>query len=327
MKLSRRKLLHLAAGAAAMPAASRIARAQAYPTRQVRWIVGFSAGGLSDIVARLMAQWLTARLGQPFLVENRPGAATNIATEFVVRAPADGYTLLMATPANATSAAFYNNLNFNFIHDIAAVAGIIRAANVMAVHPSVPATSVPEFIAYAKANPGKLNFASAGNGTNVHLIGELFKLRTGLNLVHVPYRGSAPALTDMISGRVQLMFDNLPSSIEYLRAGKLRALAVTTATRSPALPDIPTMGDFIPGFEASVWQGVGVPRNTPPEIIEKLNTAINAALADPTMRAQLAKLSSTVLALSPAEFGALIADETEKWGHVIRAANLKPEQP
>jgi len=223
MKLSRRKLLHLAAGAAAMPAASRIARAQAYPTRQVRWIVGFSAGGLSDIVARLMAQWLTARLGQPFLVENRPGAATNIATEFVVRAPADGYTLLMATPANATSAAFYNNLNFNFIHDIAAVAGIIRAANVMAVHPSVPATSVPEFIAYAKANPGKLNFASAGNGTNVHLIGELFKLRTGLNLVHVPYRGSAPALTDMISGRVQLMFDNLPSSIEP--AGRQAACA------------------------------------------------------------------------------------------------------
>jgi tripartite-type tricarboxylate transporter receptor subunit TctC len=268
---------------------------------------------------------LSARLGQPFVIENRPGAASNIATEFVVRAPADGYTLLLASPANATSAAFYDNLNFNFIRDIAPVAGIIRAANVMAVNPSVPATSVPEFIAYAKANPGKLNFASAGSGTNVHLTGELFKMKTGVNLVHVPYRGSAPALADMISGRAQLMFDNLPSSIEYVRTGRLRALAVTTSTRSPALPDIPTMGDFIPGFEASVWQGVGVPRNTPPEIVEKLNKAINAALADSTMKARLANLSSSGLALSPAEFGALIAEETEKWGHVIRAAHLKPE--
>jgi tripartite-type tricarboxylate transporter receptor subunit TctC len=327
MKLSRRQLLHLAAGAAAMPAVSRIARAQTYPTLPVRWIVGFSAGGLSDIVARLMAQWFSARLGQPFVIENRPGAASNIATELVVRAPADGYTLLLASPANAISATFYDNLNFNFIRDIAPVAGIIRAANVMAVNPSVPATTVPEFITYANANPGKLNFASAGNGTNVHLTGELFKMKTGVNLVHVPYRGSTPALTDMISGRVQLMFDNLPSSIGYVRTGKLRALAVTTATRSPALPDIPIVGDFVPGFEASVWQGIGVPRNTPPEIVEKLNKEINAALADPKMKAQLTNLSSTVLALSPAEFGTLIAEETEKWGQVIRAANLKPDSP
>jgi tripartite-type tricarboxylate transporter receptor subunit TctC len=308
-----------------MPAISRIARAQTYPTRPVRWIVGFSAGGLSDIVARLMAQWLSGRLGQPFVIENRPGSASNIATEVVVRAPADGYTLLLVSPANATSATFYDNLNFNFIRDIAPVAGIIRAANVMEVNPSVPATTVPEFIAYAKANPGKLNFASAGNGTNVHLTGELFKMKTGVNLVHVPYRGSAPALTDMIGGQVQLMFDNLPSSIEYVRTGKLRALAVTTATRSPALPDIPTVGDFVPGFEASVWQGVGAPKNTPPEIVEKLNKEINAALADPKMKAQLTNLSSTVLALSPAELGTLIAEETERWGQVIQAANLKPE--
>jgi tripartite-type tricarboxylate transporter receptor subunit TctC len=327
MKLSRRQLLHLAAGAAAMPAVSRIARAQTYPTLPVRWIVGFSAGGLSDIVARLMAQWLSARLGQPFVIENRPGAASNIAAELVVRAPADGHTLLLASPANAISATFYNNLNFNFIRDIAPVAGIVRAANVMTVNPSVPATTVPEFIAYAKANPGKLNFASAGNGTNVHLTGELFKMKAGVNLIHVPYRGSAPALTDMISGRVQLMFDNLPSSIEYVRTGKLRALAVTTATRSTALPDIPTVGDFVPGFEASVWQGVGVPRNTPPEIVEKLNKEINAALADPKVKAQLTNLSSAVLALSPAEFGTLIAEETEKWGQVIRAADLKQESP
>jgi tripartite-type tricarboxylate transporter receptor subunit TctC len=308
-----------------MPAISRIARAQTYPTRPVRWILGFPAGGLSDIVARLMAQWLSGRLGQPFVIENRPGSASNIATEVVVRAPADGYTLLLVSPANATSATFYDNLNFNFIRDIAPVAGIIRAANVMEVNPSVPATTVPEFIAYAKANPGKLNFASAGNGTNVHLTGELFKMKTGVNLVHVPYRGSAPALTDMIGGQVQLMFDNLPSSIEYVRTGKLRALAVTTATRSPALPDIPTVGDFVPGFEASVWQGVGAPKNTPPEIVEKLNKEINAALADPKMKAQLTNLSSTVLALSPAELGTLIAEETERWGQVIQAANLKPE--
>jgi tripartite-type tricarboxylate transporter receptor subunit TctC len=242
-----------------------------------------------------------------------------------VHAPADGYTLLLVNPANATSATFYDKLNFNFVRDIAPVAGIIRAANILEVNPSVPATTVPEFIAYAKAHPGKVNFASAGNGTNLHLIGELFKMTTGVNLVHVPYRGSAPALTDLLGGQVQVMFDNLPSSIEYVRTGKLRPLAVTTATRSPALPDIPTVGDFGPGFEASVWQGIGAPKNTPPGIIERLNKEINAALADPKVSAKLANLGSTALALSPAEFGQLIADETHKWGRVIRAANIKPE--
>jgi tripartite-type tricarboxylate transporter receptor subunit TctC len=242
-----------------------------------------------------------------------------------VHAPADGYPLLLVNPANATSATFYDKLNFNFVRDIAPVAGIIRAANILEVNPSVPATTVPEFIAYAKAHPGKVNFASAGNGTNLHLIGELFKMTTGVNLVHVPYRGSAPALTDLLGGQVQVMFDNLPSSIEYVRTGKLRPLAVTTATRSPALPDIPTVGDFVPGFEASVWQGIGAPKNTPPGIIERLNKEINAALADPKVSAKLANLGSTALALSPAEFGQLIADETHKWGRVIRAANIKPE--
>jgi tripartite-type tricarboxylate transporter receptor subunit TctC len=301
------------------------AMAQAFPARPVRIVVGFPPGGLSDIVARLMGQWLSERLRQPFLIENRPGVASNIATESVVRAPADGYTLLLVNPANATSATLYDKLNFNFIRDIAPVAGIVRVPNVMEVNPSVPAKTVPEFIAYAKANPGKVNYASAGNGTTVHIAGELFKIMTGVNMVHVPYRGSAPALTDMLGGQIQVMFDTLPSSIEHVRTGKLRALAVTTATRSPALPDIPTVGDFVPGFEASVWQGVGAPKNTPPEIVEKLNKEINAALADPKMRAQLANLGSTVLALSPAEFGALIAEETEKWATVIRAANIKAE--
>ena len=310
-----------------MPAISRIARAQTYPTRPVRWIVGFSAGGLSDIVARIKAQWLSDRLGQPFVIENRPGASSNIATEAVVRAPADGYTLLLAGPANATSATLYANLNFNFIRDVAPVAGIIRVPTVMEVNPSVPAKTVPEFIAYAKANPSKVNYASAGNGTTLHIVGELFKMMTGVNMVHVPYRGSAPALTDLLGGQVQVMFDNLPSSIEYIRTGKLRALAVTTATRSPALPDIPTLGDFVPGFEMSVWQGLGAPKETPPEIVERLNKEINAALSDPKIEAQIANLGGTALALSPAEFGTLIAEETEKWRQVIRATNLKMESP
>jgi tripartite-type tricarboxylate transporter receptor subunit TctC len=301
------------------------AMAQAYPARPVRVVVGYPPGGLSDIVARIICQSLSERLGQPFIIENRPGAASNIATEAVVHAPADGYTLLVVNPANATSATFYDKLNFNFIRDIAPVAGIIRAAIIMEVNPSVPATTVPEFIAYAKAHPGKVNFASAGNGTNLHLTGELFKMMTGVNLVHVPYRGSAPALTDLIGGQVQVMFDNLPSSIEHVRTGKLRALAVTTSMRSPALPDLPTVGDFVSGFEASVWQGIGAPKNTPPGIIERLNKEINAALADPKVSAQLANLGSTVLALSPAELGQLIADETAKWGKVIRTANIKPE--
>jgi tripartite-type tricarboxylate transporter receptor subunit TctC len=306
-------------------ASVKSAMAQAYPVRPVRIVVGYPPGGLSDIVARLIGQRLSERLGQPFVIENRPGAASNIATEAVVHAPADGYTLLLVNPANATSATFYDKLNFNFIRDIAPVAGVVRAAIILEVNPSVPATTVPEFIAYAKAHPGKVNFASAGNGTNLHLTGELFKMMTGVNLVHVPYRGSAPALTDLIGGQVQVMFDNLPSSIEYVRTGKLRALAVTTATRSPALPDIPTVDDFVPGFEASVWQGIGAPKSTPPGIIERLNKEINAALADPKVSAQLANLGSTALALSPAELGRLIADETDKWGKVIRVANVKPE--
>jgi tripartite-type tricarboxylate transporter receptor subunit TctC len=296
-----------------------------FPVRPVHIVVGFPPGGVGDIVARFIGQWLSERLGQPFVIENRPGAASNIATEAVVRAPADGYTLLLVNPVSATSAALYDKLSFNFIRDIAPVASILRVPNVMAVNPSVPAKTVPEFVSYAKANPGKLNYASAGNGTTVHLAGELFKGMTGVNMIHVPYRGSAPALTDLLGGQMHVMFDTLPSSIEHLRTGKLRALAVTTATRSPALPDIPTMAESVPGFEASVWQGLGAPKNTPPAIVEKLNREINAALADPKVRAQLANLGGTALALSPAEFGALIAEETEKWARVIRAANIKLE--
>jgi tripartite-type tricarboxylate transporter receptor subunit TctC len=294
-----------------------------YPTRPVRWIVGFPPGGLGDIVARPMAQWLSERLGQPFIIENRPGAAGNIATEAVVHAPADGYTLLLVNPGNATSATFYDKLNFNFIRDIAPVAGLIRAPLVIEVNPSIPVKTVPEFIAYAKANPGTVNYASTGNGTTNHITGELFKMMTGINMVHVPYRGSAPALTDLLGGQVQVMFDNLLSSIEYVRTGKLRALAVTTATRAPALPDIPTVGDFVPGLEASIWQGVGVPKNTPPEIVERLNKEINAALADPKMKARLAELGGTALSLSPSEFGKLIADETEKWSKVIKLLGVR----
>ncbi len=296
-----------------------------YPTRPVRWIVGFPPGGLGDIVARPMGQWLSERLGQPFIIENRPGAAGNIATEAVVHAPADGYTLLLVNPVNATSATYYDKLNFNFIRDIAPVAAIIRAPLVIEVNPSIPAKTVPELIAYAKANPGTVNYASTGNGTTNHITGELFKMMTGVDMVHVPYRGSAPALTDLLGGQVQVMVDNLLSSIEYVRTGKLRALAVTTATRSPALPDIPTVGDFVPGLEASIWQGIGVPRNTPPEIVEKLNREINTALADPKIKARFADLGSTVFPTSPAEFGKFIAAETQKWGKVIRAAHIKAE--
>ena len=321
----RRKFLHLAAGAAALPAVSRIARAQAYPSRPVRIIVGFPAGGLSDVLARLMGQWLSERLGQPFVIENRPGAGGNIGAETVVKAAPDGYTLYLSSSPNAISATLYDNLNFNFIRDIAPVASISISPLVMEVNPSVPAKTVPEFIAYAKANPGKLNMASNGNGTTSHLAGELFKMMTGINMLHVPYRGAAPALTDLIGGQVQVMFDVMASSIEHIRAGKLRALAVTTATRSEALPDVPNVGEFLPGFEASAWQGVGVPKNTPTEIVDKLNKEINAGLADPKLRARLADLGGTVIGGSPADFGKLIADETEKWGKVIRAANIKPE--
>ena len=325
MKLPRRKFLHLAAGVAALPVVSQIARAQAYPARPVRIIVGVAAGGTLDILARVMGQWLSERLGQPFIIENRPGASTNIATEAVVRAPANGYTLLSVSPSNAINATLYEKLNFTFIGDIAPVAGIIRAANVMVVHPSVPAKTVPEFIAYAKANPGKLNMSSGGNGTSQHVAGELFKMMTGVDLVHVPYRGAAPALTDLLGGQAQVMFPGMPGSIEYIRAGQLRALAVTTETRSEALPDIPTVSDFVPGYESSQWFGVGAPKNTPIEIIDKLNKEINAGLADPKIKARLADLGGTLLAGSPADFGKLIADETEKWGKVVKFAGLKPD--
>jgi tripartite-type tricarboxylate transporter receptor subunit TctC len=325
MTLPRRRFLHLAAGAAVLPAVSRIAWGQAYPSRPVRVVVGFPAGGTVDTFARMMGQWLSERLGQPSVIENRLGAAGNIATEAVVRAPPDGYTLLMVNPPNAINATLYEKLNYNFIRDIAPVAGIIRVPNVMVVNPSFPAETVPEFIAYAKANPGKINMASAGNGTSIHVSGELFKMMTGVNMVHVPYRGGPPALTDLIGGQVQVMFDNITTSIEYIRAGKLRPLAVTTATRWEGLPDVPTVSDFVPGYEASSWSGIGVPRNTPADIIDKLNKEINAALADARMKTRLADLGGTVLPGSPADFGKFIADETEKWGKVIRAANIKPE--
>jgi tripartite-type tricarboxylate transporter receptor subunit TctC len=325
MKLPRRNFLHLAAAAAALPAVSRIALAQAYPSRPVRWIVGFAAGGGTDITARLMGEWLTQRFGQSFIIENRPGASTNIAAEVVVNAPPDGYTLFFASAANAINATLYGKLNFNFIRDIAPVAGIMRVPYIMVVNPSVPAKSVPEFIAYAKANPRKLNMESAGTGAGSHIAGELFKMMTGVDMVHVPYRGVAPALTDLLGGQVQVGFTSMPSVIEYIRAGKLRALAVTTATRSDALPDIPTVGDFVPGYEASTWYGVGVPKNTPAEIVDKLNKEINAALADPNMKARLADLGGTVLAGSPAEFGKLIAEETEKWGKVVIFSGAKAD--
>jgi tripartite-type tricarboxylate transporter receptor subunit TctC len=325
MKLPRRKFLRLAAGAAALPAVSHFAWAQTYPTRPVRLVVGFPPGGGTDIIARLIGEWLSERLGQQLVIENRPGAGSNIATEGVVRAAADGYTLLLVSAAHAINATLYDRLNYNFLRDIAPVAGVIRVPNLMEVNPSLPPKSVPEFIAYAKANPGKVNYASGGNGTAQHLSGELFKMMTGVVMVHVPYRGDAPALTDLIGGQVQVMFGSIPPSVEHIRAGKLRALAVTTATRSEALPDIPTVSDFVPGYEASAWYGIGAPRNTPAEIVDKLNKEINAALSDPKIKARLADLGGTVLSGSPADFGKLIADETEKWGKVIRAANIKPE--
>jgi tripartite-type tricarboxylate transporter receptor subunit TctC len=325
MKLPhRRQFLHLAAGAAALPAVSRFAWAQAYPTRPVRIIVGTPAGGGLDIVARLVGQWLSERLGQPFVIENRPGAGTNIGTEVVVRAAPDGYTLLLIATANAINATLYEKLNFNFVRDIAPVGTISREPYIMLVIPSFPAKTVPEFIAYAKANPGTINMASAGAGTGTHVAGELFKMMSGTNMQHVPYRGGAPVLTDLIGGQVQVYFGLISGSIEYVRAGKLRALAVTTASRSNALPDIPTMGDFLPGYEASAFYGVGAPKNTPAEIVDRLNKEINAAIADPKIRARLDDLASMALAGSPTDFGKHIADETEKWGKVIRAANIKP---
>jgi tripartite-type tricarboxylate transporter receptor subunit TctC len=325
MKLPRRKFLDLAAGAAALPAVSRLAMAQAYPSRPVRIVVGLAAGGGVDIVARLIGRWLSERLGQPFVIENRPGAGTNIGTEAVVRSAADGYTLLLVTPFNAISATLYDKLNFNFIRDVAPVAGISRESNVMVVHPSVPAKTVPEFIAYAKANPGKLSMGSGGIGGSAHLSGELFKMMSGVDMLHVPYRGMAPALTDLLGGQVQVIFASAPSSIGYIGAGKLRALAVTTATRLQALPEIPAVSAFLPGYEASQWYGVAAPGNTPAEIIARLNREINAAFADPKMKAQLADAGGAMLPGSPADFGKLIADETEKWGKVVKFAGIKPE--
>jgi tripartite-type tricarboxylate transporter receptor subunit TctC len=325
MNLPRRQFLHLAATAAALPAVWSFAWAQAYPTRPVRLIVPLAPGGATDIVARVIGQWLSERLGQPFIVENRPGAGTNLGTEAVVRAAPDGYTLLLAAPNNAINASFYEKLNFNFIRDIAPVAGIISHSLVIVVHPSVPAKTVPEFIGYAKANPGKLNMASPGNGTPNHVSGELFKMMAGVDMVHVPYRSGGPALTDLIAGQVQVMFPATVSSIEYIRDGRLRALAVTTATRSELLPDIPTVDQFVPGYEASGWFGLGAPKATPAEIVEKLNKEINAGLADPKIKTRLADLGGTPLVGSPADFGKLVADDTEKWGKVVRAANIKPD--
>ena len=308
-----------------LPAVPRIATAQAYPTRPVRLIIGYPPGGSADITARLLGQWLSERLGQPVVVESRPGAGTNIATETVVNAPPDGYTLLLVAPANAINATLYEKLNHNFIRDIAPVAGLIRFPNVIVVNPSVPAKTVPEFIAYAKANPGKLNMASSGAGSTIHVSGELFKMMTGINMVHVPYRGGAPALTDLISGQVQVMFDNVPTSIEFIRAGKLRPLAVTTAARSNVLPDLPTVADFVPGYEASAWYGVGVPKGTPEAIIGKLNKETNAILADPKARARFDELGASLIAGSPAEFGQLVADETEKWAKVVKFSGARPD--
>jgi|SRR5450631_455848 tripartite-type tricarboxylate transporter receptor subunit TctC len=323
MKLLRRQFLHLAAGAAALPVVSRIARAQTYPSRPVRLIVGYAPGGGTDITARLMGQWLSERLGQPFIIENRSGAGGNIGTETAVHAPPDGHTLLLVSLSNATNATLYDKLNYNFIRDIVPIAGIIRVPNVMEVNPAVPVKTVPEFIAYAKANPDKINMASAGNGSPPHVAGELFKMMAGVNMQHVPYRSGGEALTALLGGQVQVTFESTSSSIEYVRTGKLRALAVTTLTRSEALPDIPTVGEFVPGYEASSWYGIGAPKTTPAEIVDKLNKEVNAGLADPKMKARFADLGGMTLSGSAADFGKLIADETEKWGKVIRAANIK----
>ena len=325
MKLVRRQFLRLAGAVAAAPAFSNHAVAEEYPTRPVRIVAGFAAGGGVDITARLIGQWLTERLGQSFVIENRPGAGGNIGTEAVVNAAPDGTTLLLATVPNAVNATLYEKLNFNFIRDIAAVAGIIRVPMVMLLNPSVPAKTVPEFISYAKANPDKVNMASAGNGSAPHLAGELFKMMAGVNLVHVPYRGQGPALSDLLGGQVQVLFAATPGTTDYITTGKLRALAVTTAARAEVLADLPTIGTFIPGYEASQWYGIGAPKATPADIIEKLNREINAGIADPGMKARFAAIGGEPLPGPPSVFGKLIAEETEKWGQVIRAAGIKPE--
>jgi tripartite-type tricarboxylate transporter receptor subunit TctC len=325
MKLPRRQFLHLVAGAAALPAVSRLARAQTYPTEPVRLIVAFAAGGPNDIVARLIGQWLTEHLGQPFVVENRPGGGSTVGTEVLVRSPTDGHTVLLCSPANTIGASFYEKLSYNFVSDTAPVALIAQGASVMETHPSVPAKTVPEFIAYAKANPGKINMASSGTGGYQHVTGELFKAMTGVNLVHVPYRGAGPALTDLLGGQVQVFFDTLPSSIEHIRAGRLRALAVTTATRSAVLPDTPTIGEFVPGYQSSTWWGVVAPKGVPEQVIARLNAEINAALADPKIAARLNDLGAVPEPISQTTFGTLLADETEKWAKVVKFAAIKPE--
>jgi tripartite-type tricarboxylate transporter receptor subunit TctC len=324
MKLDRRRFLHLVAGTAALPALSGIARAQTYPTKPVRIVAGFAPGGGTDITARLIGQSLSERLGRQFIIEDRPGAGSNIGTEAVVNAAPDGYTLLLATTSNAVNATLYERLNYNFIRDIKPVAAVSRVPNIMAANPLVPAKTVAEFIAYAKANPGKINMASSGNGAVDHMSGELFKMMAGVDMVHVPYRGGAPALTDLMAGQVQVMFSTMPASIQYVRAGNLRALAVTTATRSEALPAIPPVSEFVPGYEASTWYGVGVPRKTPTEIVEKLNKEINAALTDPRVKARFAEIGAELM-MTPGEFENFVVDETEKWAKVIRAANIKAQ--
>jgi tripartite-type tricarboxylate transporter receptor subunit TctC len=324
MRVPRRHFLQLAAGGAVLPALPRLVRAQSYPSRPVRWIVGFAAGGPQDIVARLLAQSLSERLGQQFVIENRAGAGGNIGTEAVVRAPADGYTMLMIGPSATINATLYDNLSFVFLRDIAPVASIIRTSNVMEVHPSFPAKTVPEFIAYAKANPGKINMASAGSGSSQHMAGELFKMMAGIDMVHVPYRGAAPALTDLLAGQVQVMFDNMTSSVEHVRAGRLRGLAVTTAARSEALPDLPIVGDFVPGYEASGIYGIGLPKDTAPDIVSKLNREINASISDPKIKARLSDLGGLILSGTSADFGKVLAEEVEKWGKVVKFSGAKP---
>jgi tripartite-type tricarboxylate transporter receptor subunit TctC len=325
MKLPRRQFLRLLGGGAAIAATPTIARAQAYPTRPVRIVVGFAAGGVTDLGARLIGQWLSDHFGQPFIIENMPGAGTQLAAEAVIRAPADGYTLLMASSTNAINVTLYEKPNYNFVRDIAPVASVVRFPLVLEVDPELPVKTVPELIAYAKANPRMISMASFGVGTGSHLAGEEFKMMAGVDMVHVPYRGSGPMLNDLLGSHVQVAFDNLPSSIEHIRAGKLRALAVTTATRLDALPDVPTLAEFLPGYEASSWIGVGAPRNTPTDIVETLNKEINKALADPKIKARFADLSASVIAGSPADFGKIIAEDVDKWGNVIRIAKIKPE--
>lgn len=325
MKIRRRGFFRLAAGAAALPALSRFAGAEVYPSRAVHLIIGYPPGGSADMTARLFGQWLSERLGQQFVVESRPGAGTNLATEAVVRAPADGHTLLLAAPANATNPALFAKLNFDFIRDTTPVAGLIRFPDVVEVNLSLPIHTIPELIAYAKANPGKLNFASSGVGSTLHVAGELFKMMTDTDIVHVPYRGGAPALIDLMSGRVQLMFDNVPTSLQFIKAGKLRPLAVTSAERAAVLPELPVVADFVPGYEASAWYGLAAPKGTPGAIVERLNREVNAILARPDVKAQLADLGASLLPGSADDFGRLIADETAKWGKVIRFAGIKPE--